>query len=182
MSASAAIDVSGILNAIPGMDSNARQIVRERAGRWLELGAKKALAAKQVLEALEAVERQEREQLQRHVAGLDTVSRIVEAFRRKPLADGERRAVQVLLDNPGSQSEVLTSKARWRAQHWHMKFGLMCRERQHLLWPAPFDEKRDDNFYCGILADLDDFDNTFTMKPEAVEAFRQLGVVATGQP
>src|SRR5208282_2540787 len=43
-------------------------------------------------------------------------------------------------------------------------------------------KKRDDNFYCGILADLDDFDNTFTMKPEAVEAFRQLGVVATGQP
>jgi len=51
-----------------------------------------------------------------------------------------------------------------------------------LLWPAPWAEHRGKDFYSGILADCAEKTNRFTMKPEAVEGFRRIGLKAGRAP
>jgi hypothetical protein len=169
------MNVKGIINAVPNMDIQQRQTVRARALAWLEGGTEQqGRAAKEVLDALAETEAEEREALVRHVAGLGKTERIVEAFQKLPISESERNVVQVLLDNPGLSSQALTKKAGWKAQAWHLRFGLMCRVRGHLLWPAPFDKDRGADFYSGILADFDEATRGFTLKDEALEAFERL--------
>lgn len=171
------MNVSGVIAAIPKMDAKERRTLRDRATAWVEGGSKdQADAAKVVLEALDDAEKREGEELVRHIAGLDKAQRVVEAFTKAPLSDHERHVVQVLLDNPGFSSEALTQQAGWGGQAWHMHFGELCRDRVRLLWPAPFEESRSSDFYSGILADFDSGTRGFTMKPEAVEGFRRIGV------
>jgi hypothetical protein len=171
------MSVKGAINAIPGMDMQKRETVRARAHAWLKNGTEQqAREAKEMLDALDAADAQEQETLVRHVAGLSKTERIVEAFRKQPMSESERTVVQVLLDNPGLSSEALTRKAGWKAQAWHLRFGLMCRGRGHLLWPAPFDKDRGADFYSGILADFGEATRGFTLKDEAVEAFERLGL------
>ncbi len=174
------MNVAHLIELIPTKSAHERLQMRGNAHRLLESGGAQAADAKALLVALDAFEAQEREACVRHVAGLDNVERIVEAFQTKPITDAERHIVQVLLDNPGLSSEALTEKAGWKAEAWHMRFGLMSRDRDHFLWPAPFDENRRANFYSGILADFDEETRGFTMKPEAVEAFARLGLRARG--
>lgn len=102
--------------------------------------------------------------------------RVAEAFTRVPLSEHERRVVQTLLDNPGASSEALTRAVGWGGQVWHTHFGKLCRARAHLLWPAPYEEKRKADFFSGILADFDPRTRGFTMKPEAVAGFRRIGL------
>ena len=105
----------------------------------------------------------------------EKVARIVRAFQDPPPSKTERRVIQVLLENPGQSSAFLTSKCGWRGQSWHMHFGKMCRRRGRLLWPAPYEARRRADFYTGILTDFDETTRGFTLKPEAVEGFRQVG-------
>jgi hypothetical protein len=166
-----------VINALPGMDAQKRRTIRERALSWLESGtAQQMAAAREVLDALAALEKQESEALARHVASLRKSDRIVEAFRKLPMSKSDRKVIQVLLDNPGLSSKALTKKVGWKALAWQLHFGLMCRDRGHLLWPAPFDEGRGADCYSGILADFDDETRGFTPKLETVEAFEKLGV------
>jgi hypothetical protein len=102
----------------------------------------------------------------------------VEAFRK--MTETERKLVQVLLDHPGATSTLLSQKLGWGGMSWHMHFGTMCKDRRHLLWPAPYAEERDADFYSGILADFDDATSGFTMKPEAIEALATLGLRPQG--
>jgi uncharacterized protein (DUF1778 family) len=171
------MNVRGVINRVPSMHSEERQTVRARALEWLEDGTEQQKReAKEVLDALAAAEAREQEVLVRHVAGLSKAERIVEAFQKLPMSESQRTVVQVLLDNPGLSSEALTKKAGWKAQAWHLRFGLMCRGRGHLLWPAPFDKDRGADFYSGILSDFDEATRGFTLKDEAVEAFERLGL------
>lgn len=172
--------VARLIDLVPTMGVEERGRMRDNARQRLERGGQQAIDAKALLEALDDFEAQQRQALADHVTALDIVQRIVEAFQKKPMSDAERRVIQVLLDNPGLSSEALTEKAGWRAQAWHMRFGLMCRDRNHFLWPAPFDEDRGANFYSGILADFDESTRGFRMKSEAVEAFARLGLLARG--
>jgi hypothetical protein len=57
-----------------------------------------------------------------------------------------------------------------------MHFGEMCKKRISRLWPPPKAETRGAEFYCGVLADLAEQANLWTMKPEAAEAFALLGL------
>ncbi len=94
------------------------------------------------------------------------------------MSETERRVVRVLLDNPDQSSEFLTAQCGWQGHAWQMHFGTMCRNREDLLWPAPFEPKRTAPFYCGILADFDETTRGFTLKPAAAEGFRRLGLEA----
>lgn len=173
--------VDKVISAITSMKKDERRTLRDRALAWIADGATGKVAdAKAVLDALDATEGEEREQLARHVEKLDNVQRVVEAFTKQPLTQHERRVVQLLLDNPGLTSEALTRAAGWREQAWHMHFVGLCRDRGHLLWPAPYEEKRSADFYSGILANYDRHTHGFTMKPEAGEGFRRIGLTPKG--
>jgi hypothetical protein len=116
------------------------------------------------------------------VLGLPKASRIVEAFQSMPMTETERKIIQALLDNPGATSAALSKAAGWKNMSWHMHFGIMCFNRGAYLWPASFDERRNADFYSGILADYSDEIHGFTMKPEAVEAFAALGLKGRAVP
>jgi hypothetical protein len=164
-----------IINAIPNMDPEARRRLRENVNRRLHGSPKQAAEASQVLDALDEVSERERSQTSRPLSETDAVARIVEAFR-DTMSETKRRVVQVLVDNPDQSSEFLTAQCGWHRQAWQMHFGTMCRSREHLLWAAPFEPKRNAPFYCGILADFDEATGGFTLKPEVVEGFRRLGL------
>jgi hypothetical protein len=175
------VNISGIIDAIPNMDRQQRQTIRERPRTWLAHGSgDRASAARLMLAALDAFEAREREGLVGHVAPNERVQRIYDAFQRLPMSETEGHVVHVLLDNPGLTSERLTAVAGWKGQTWHLLFGSMCRHREHLLWSAPFDEGLGRKFYSATLADFDPNTRGFTLKPEAVEAFNLLGLRPRG--
>ena len=91
------------------------------------------------------------------------------------MSEADEKLVRVLLDNPDATSEQLSEAMGWKGQAWQLHFGKMCERREHLLWPAPFEPKRNAPFYSGILAEFDEITRGFTLKPEVVEAFAQLG-------
>ena len=142
--------------------------------------ANKAKDAREVLDALTAAEAHEREAQAAAVAALGNVERVVQAFTKLPLSKSDEKAVQVLLDNPGLTSEALTLKAGWKAQAWHLRFGLMCSARAHLLWPAPFEASRGADFFCEILTDFDETTRGYNFKSEALEGFARLGLKPRG--
>ena len=169
------------LQAIPTMSDEASAGVRANVERLLAHGTKaQKAAAEQVLEALEARVVDQAAARTAHVAALSPVDRIVEAFRAQPMKEIERKVVQLLLDNPGATSPVLTKQAGWTGKTaWHLRFGTMCKAREARLWPAEPAETRPGDFYTGILAEHDEATRGFTMKPEAVEAFAVLGLRAS---
>jgi len=171
------MNVSTLIAAIPRLSDEERRRMRENALAGISGTAQRAPDAKAVLEAIDAFETKE----QQRFKALDVADRIAEAFRRVPMSPSERLAVQVLLDHPGASSDQLSGKAGWRGQSsWHLRFGTMCRDRGHLLWPGPFEEKRKAEFYSGMVADFDEQTRGFILKPEAVEAFTQLGLRPRG--
>jgi hypothetical protein len=148
----------------------------------METGGQRAADAKTMLKALDAFERTSRRPIQQP-AGEAMVARTVEAFQRLPLSAPDEPVLSVLLENPGSTSEQLAAKLGWDGQSfWHLRFGTLCRDRKHLLWSGPFEEKRQAEFYSGILADFDERARGFKLKPEVAEAFAQLGLRPQGLP
>jgi len=132
--------------------------------------------AERLLAALESQETGEQADLIAELNDMSTVDRVVRAFTVKPLTETEAKAVKALLDNPGQTSTQLSKLAGWEGKIWHRFFGGMCADRAIYLWPAPPAESRDGKFYSGILADLQEPENLFTMKPEATAAFARLGL------
>ena len=168
--------VARLIDAIPTKRLEERRQMRENARRLLERGGPRAADAKAMLEALDVFESQSRNRRDRGPVELDVVAKVVEAFQRMPMSDTDRMLVQVLLDNPDASSERLSEKVGWEGKSWQLHFGKMCEKREHLLWPAPFEVKRNAPFYSGILADFDEATRGFTLKTEAVEGFRRLGL------
>jgi hypothetical protein len=128
-----------------------------------------------LLAALDDFERQVRKKADR-AKRMPRAKLVVEAFKVRPMSEKERKVIQVLLDHPRLTSTDLGSKIGWGGQAWHMHFGSMCRDRISPLWPP----QRDDQgtpFYTGLLADWSRGPPfRFTMNPEAVEGFAQLGL------
>jgi hypothetical protein len=97
------------------------------------------------------------------------------------MSETERCAVQALLDNPGRSPGALSGQAGWGRSAWQLHFGKLCKSRVHLLWAAPPDQERPSRtLYCGILADFDLETRGYTLKPEAVKAFEELGLRPQG--
>ncbi len=168
------------LQAIPTMSDEASAGVRANVERLLAHGSKaQKAAAEEVLLALEARVVDQAAAKTAHVASLSPVDRIVEAFRAQPMKEIERKVVQVLLDNPDATSPVLTKKAGWTGKTaWQTRFATMCKAREARLSPAEPGETRTGDYYIGLLADYSKPTQGFTMKPEAVDAFAELGLHA----
>jgi hypothetical protein len=168
--------VARVIGLIPTKSADERRQMRENAQRSLAVGGQRASDATALLEALDAFQAPARERRKHGPAGADTIGTVVEAFKQMPMSETDRMLVKVLLDNPDVPSEELTESMGWKDQAWQLHFGKMCERREHLLWPAPFEPKRNAPFYSGILADFDEVTRGFTSKPEVVEAFARLGL------
>lgn len=171
------LNIDKQLAAIPGASPESRAQMRANARGWLTSGTDaQREAAQRMIDALDQREQAEHGALVGELSGLDTAERVIRAFTVKPMTETETKLVQVLLDNPGSTSTALTQALGWRAQSWHMHFGTMCADRAPYLWPAPTADYRNGKFYSGILADLKEPENLFTMKPDVEAAFGRLGL------
>jgi hypothetical protein len=171
---------SRLIDAIPMKSAEERRQMRENAHRLTERGGPRAPEARAFLEALDAFEAHDRARRLETPVGSEMTSRVVAAFRQIRMSETERKLVQVVLDHPDASSEWLTAEMEWNDQAWQMHFGKLCERREHLLWTAPFELKRNAPFYSGILADFDETTRGFTLKPAAVEAFAQLGLRPRG--
>ena len=169
--------IEKIIVALPKKSTVERPKMRANAMSQLDqTDPKKVAEAQQFLSALEAHERQEQLHLIDELQSLRAAERIKLAFTKVPMTETEAKLIQVLLDNPGSISTELSEKLGWGGQAWHLHFGTMCANRSVYLWPAPDSEIRTGKFYSGILADLKEPENHFTMKSEVAAAFADLGL------
>ena len=174
---SAPASIDKILASIPTANPDKRAQMRVNADAKIASGTETQRdRARQVIEALEA-----QEQLEHGAkfAGLDKLTareRVLRAFTAQPLTDHETKVVQALLDHPGSTSTALSEFMGSKGKIWHQNFGTLCKDRAPYFPPAPRAEKRNAPFYCGILADLKEPENHFSMKPDMVVAFEQLGL------
>lgn len=174
------MNISDLVERIEKMDAAKRQIFRENALRNIDdpkLGAN----AKLNISTLDEVEQREKQQKFEKLQNMTRTERVTAAFKELPLKEGEQKVMQVLLDNPGHSSAGLSSLLGWDGQIWHLKFGELCKDREHLLWPAEPAFVREGDFYCGILADLDS-DNLWQVKPEVEEGLAKLGIRAKRKP
>ena len=184
------MSVEKIIAAIPSKSAEDRRQMRENAENLLRTGTpRQQFEARAVIAALDAEEAAiaDREQVEQaataeRLRGMSRAKRVAEAFSILTPNDTELKVIQALLDNPGSTSLQLTTACGWRAQSWHLHFGMMCERRQAYLWPAKRSAKRDASFLSGILADFDQATATFSMKPDVVEAFEALGIRSQRQP
>jgi hypothetical protein len=171
------LNIEKQLAAIPTASGESRTQMRSNAENWLARGTSdQREAAQGMINALNQQEQSEHEVLVRELSGLDTAERVIRAFTVQPITETEAKLVQVLLDNPGSTSTALSQALGWKAQGWHMHFGTMCADRAMYLWPAPNVDRRNGKFYSGILADLKEPENLFTLKPDVEAAFGRLGL------
>ena len=180
------IDVSGTLSSIPGMDEDALLRLDANVADWLQSKTPARVEAAQTVGSEVAAERARRmarrdaewqETLER-ARSLSAADRVEMAFRKFPPSEIETKAIRLLLDNPGSTSTELSSAGGWNGMIWQTFFGQACKLREPLLWPAAYVPARDGHFYSGILADLEEPANRFTMKPEACEGLCKAGLAA----
>jgi len=172
------LSIQGTLDRIPSMTQESRDKVRANAERWINEGTDAQRAdAIIVLKALDDAVTAEHQALYDELKGMAAAERVATAFTRQPLTDTEVKIIEALLANPGSTSRALSAACGWKAQTWHMHFGTMCKSREIYLWPAPPSSTRqDEQMMTGILADLDESNNTWTMKPDIEKAFRAMGL------
>jgi hypothetical protein len=171
--------VDRIIQTLPSLSADQRDGVRQNAERWAATGTpEQCAAAAQVLDALAALEEAEHQAMVDRLSGMDVAQRVVEAFRAVPMTPTEEKLIQALLDHPAATSGQLSAALGWGGMSWHLHFGTLCFHRAVYLWPAPRAEKRNADFYSGILADFDDDGSRFTMKPAVVEAFAAMGIRA----
>jgi hypothetical protein len=176
------MSASRLIDTIPTKSADERRQMWENARLLVERGGPRAAEAKAMLEALDAFEAQARERRTQVPAAADKIARVVEAFRQMPISPTDEKLLHVVLGHPDATSEQLTEALGWKDQAWQLHFGKMCERREHLLWPAPFEPKRNAPFYSGILADFNEVTRGFTLKPEVIEALARLGLRPQGSP
>lgn len=168
------------IEALPSRTSEERKQMRTNARRLLDIGSpNQKIEAEALLLALDTIERNEAAARAVRAETMPRADLVVEAFQRKPMTETDRKVVQALLDNPGLTSQDLSAKMGCKSKSWHLHFGAMCERRMNDLWLAPYAEKRNTSFWCGVLADITQGTNLFTMKPEAAVGFARLGIRAS---
>lgn len=171
------MDVGKIIEGLPRRTPAQRKQMRLNAIEQSESAdPKKAAEAQQFLSALGEMEASEHAELIAEVAGMEPSARVIKAFKAEPMTDTEEKLIKVLLENPHSTSSELTEKIGWKGMSWHLHFGTMCANRGVYLGQPPKAITPNGKFYTGILADFDDATSRFTMKPDVVAAFAQLGL------
>jgi hypothetical protein len=170
------MNIEGVLTAIPTMDTTQRKAVRRNAEALLVDPSKQA-AARTVLDALDAETTRAAAAVAEQFRLIPIGKRVADVFSHKPPTESERKAVQVLLDNPASPPERLSSEIGWKKPIWKERFIAMVKKREAGLWPPDEAVVRDDNFYSSLIADIT-ADGRWTMRPDVVQAFIKLGITA----
>lgn len=166
---------------IPNLSKADRDQVRKNAEQLLAKGAPdRQEDARRMLAALVAHEAEEArggDVLLGDLTALQVRERVVHAFTMLPMTETDRMVVQALLDNPDANSDELSAAIGWKGG-WHMHFGAMCRDRAVYLWRPPYSERREADFYSGILSDWSWATGqlTYTMRPEVAAALVSLGL------
>lgn len=71
--------------------------------------------------------------------------RYADAIHAVMPSETEWKPLNVLLENPGTTSAVLSAKTGWSGEgRWHVKFGQFCRRLEASLGPAPRTTERRD--------------------------------------
>lgn len=171
------MNTAKLIEGLPSRSEKERREMRSKAETWLASEEPtKVTAARELLAALDAIDAADAEAFEQTPLG----DRVVEAFKRRPWSDHERKLIQVLLDHPGSTTTELNQRAGLGDNMvWQMHFGNMCKDRTDYLGPPPPAGSRGAFFWSGLLADAEDGTNRFTMKPDAVAGFAQLGLKAS---
>lgn len=170
------MDVTKIIETIPGKSEANRQQMRRNAERLLENGKKQQKQdAQAVIEALDAAEPTPATLAYDALSPEERQERVKRAFTGRPATETEAKVIQVLLDNPGTPSAQLSTACGWRGMTWHEKFGTMCKARQAYLWPAAWVPERKDYYYPGLFADVDDAERIFRVKPDVAIALDAVG-------
>lgn len=180
--------IEKLIESLPSKTPQERLTMRRNAEAWANgEDQKKAEQGRAFLEALDRFERQSADEERARLMNLPLVDRIVEAFHREPPTDTHVALIKVLAENPGSTSSRLSELIGWEGLTWQMHFGIMAKEREAFIEPAPPSQTRknaagdDEKFYCGLLCDYDRETSGFTLKPESLTAFQRLGFVSTDQ-
>ncbi|WP_339744172.1 hypothetical protein [uncultured Maricaulis sp.] len=173
-----------VIDSLPKKTPAERSAMRENARKMAESGdAKKSEQAEAFLAALDQYETDLAAVEYDHLSSLDEVGKIKEAFTRVPPTDTQVNLIKVIAETPGGTAGQLSSALRWEGLTWQMHFGMMAKDRQAYLWPAPPSEHRKQpsgeaaTFYCGLLTTYDKKTSGFTLKPEARAAFVALGLI-----
>lgn len=172
------MSIEKIIASLPDKSQAERNKMRKNAERLLTQGSEtQKQQSRALLDALASQEHIERKSLYDRLSGMTVAARVVEAFKKYPPTPTEEKVIRALLDNPHSPSSVLSAACGWDGKTWQMHFGVMCKEREAFLWPAETYGKHNASFYSGILAEFDRDGSRFTMKPDVVAAFVELGIV-----
>jgi len=164
------MNVDPLIASLPVKTDKERRTIHARAEDWVANGTpEQREAGGKVLDVFAKLEEREaRDSLE---------ARVERAFTAMPPSDHEMRLLQVLLNNPGATNRELSRALGWDDNGFDMHFGMMCRDRQAYLGPAPDAETRDGKFYSGLLAEYGQHDSGFTMKPEAVAGLAEINIV-----
>lgn len=130
------------------------------------------------LEGFEATRALDRIELITSLANASLTQRVVIAFQNVQPSLTEERLIQVLLDFPGSTCAQLSVQIGWEPNTWDMGFGALCGQRTPFLRALAGTAKEGASNNLPLLTlqfRRDDGAICYTMKPEAVEAFKQLG-------
>lgn len=98
---------------------------------------KRAEQGRKFLAALDQFERQSEEEDRARLMNLPLVDRIIEAFRRDAPTDTQIALIKVVAENPGSTSTKLSQLIEWKGLTWQMHFGVMAKDREAFIQPAP---------------------------------------------
>lgn len=99
--------------------------------------------------------------------------RVRRAFAEMPPSETEAQALTALLAHPGATAPELSALCGWRGGVWHAHFAALARRRRAVLSPGA-----DGALLFAILADYEPGAARFSMKAEADEALRALGLGA----
>lgn len=171
------MSIEKIIATLPNRSPAERKAMREKADLHLASGeAQKVADAEKLIAALDDLEQSEHAELVGELKGMPVGERIVKAFTVEPMTETEAKVIQVLLDHPGTTNRDLSRALGWNDNGWDLHFGTMCSNREVYLWPAEDAQSPNGKFFSGILADYDEETSLFTMKPDVVAAFAQLGL------
>lgn len=176
------MNVEKAIAAIPKRTADELKVMRGHADVLLQSGQPAQIAAgQQLLAALDAhvsAQAQARTDLIASLAGKPLAQRVLTAFQHAPPSAEEAALIQVLLDHPGGTCSQLSTAIGKHPNSWDMNFGSLCANRASFLrdlagTPA---EGKSSNLPLLTLQERNpDGTICYTMKPEAVTAFAQLG-------
>ena len=172
------VSLNQMLATLPNRTPDQLKTMRERAVRQLGSSNQAAgRAASQLIKAIDELQQRQHDDLVGELKRMPIGERIIRAFTLEPMTETEAKVIQVLLDHPGTTNRDLSRALGWNDNGWDLHFGTMCSNREVFLWPAEDAQTRNGKFFSGILAEYDEETSQFTMKPDVVAAFAQLGLM-----